>query len=227
MSDIFSLKIFERHPYATGTTVIVGGVALWWFFLRGADSTGTQVVQVQPGQSEADYQQAQQIAGQLAMAQLSAQTQIAVQTQQLGVKSQEDAYNFQLAQLQLGNEADATDKQFELQKDALQTQASMQSAALANQLAEQQAGYAAQLSGMKIAANSAIAQTTISANLQQNLAAINAQLQSHAIDAQSNNFQAQLNTQAIVNGQNVSAMKHSSDDSMWGGIAIAAIAAFA
>lgn len=227
MSDVFSLKIFERHPYWTGAGVIVGGVAIWWFFLRGsgsAQSSGGQMLVQQPGTTEADYQQAMQIGAQLQLAQLSASTQLALGTQQTGLKAQEDLYNFQLGQQTLDNAASATDKQFQLQEDALQTQASMQSAALSNQLAEQQAGYAASIEGMKINANSAISQETIAANLQQNLASINAQLQSHAIDAQSDNFQAQLNTQAIINGQNTSAAEHASNNSMWGAVAVAALA---
>jgi hypothetical protein len=218
MSDIFSLKLFREHPYVTGLGVVLGGVGLWYFFLGGNQSGGGTVVVSQPGQSDADYQQAQQIAGQLAMAQLSAQTQLALQTQQLQVKTVEDQYGFQLAQIQLENQATATTGQLQLQEDALNTQRVMQEDALNTQLEEQQAGYDAQIQGMKITANSAIAQTTINANLQQNLAAISAQLQAKAIQSQSDNFQAQLSASEIINGQNVSAVKNGQDDSMWGSV---------
>jgi len=216
MSDFFSLEIFKRHPYWTGGGVLIGGVALWYFFLRG-NSGAASSVQVTTNPATPDPQ-AEQMAMQLALAQLSANTQIALQTQQLGVKSQEDAYSFQLGEQQINASSDATDKQFQLQEDALQTQAAMQAQALQTQLQEQQAGYNANIEGMKITANSAISQETIAANLQQNLAAINAQLNAHAIDAQSTNFQAQLSTQALINGQNVAAQENSSDDSMWGSI---------
>lgn len=211
---VFDLHVFERHPYWTGGAVIIGGVAVWYFFLRGSTpaASGAVAVQQQPGTTEADYQQAVQVGAQLQMAQLSAATQITEQNTAANVQLQQDAYSFQLGKIQLQNASDATDKQFQLQEDALSTQAQMQSASLANQLAEQQAGYAASIEGLKIGANSAISQETIAANLQQNLSAINAQLQAHQSDNQTAQYTAQLNNEAIMNGQNVSAIMNGQDD---------------
>lgn len=219
MADFLDFKLIERHPYATGGVVVVGGVALWFFFLRGTPSSTQVAVSGSTDNPQIDLAYAQinaqlqaqgaQIAGNLAQGQLAAQTQIALQTQQLQVKSQEDDYTFQLGMQQLSSQ----------QQIAL--------AQLQTQLKEQADANASQVAALKISTNGMIAQSTINANLQQNLATINAQLQNNIVQAQSQNYQAQLETQEVINGQNASLAKSQSNDSMWGGIASTAIMAMA
>lgn len=246
MAEIFDLGLFKRHPYAIGGTVIIGGVLVWYFFLRApSGSTAMVAGPVDNPQLDLAYaqlnaqgqQQGAQIAGQLAMAQLAAQTQITLQTQALQVKAVEDSYSFQLGQIaqqnnltlsaaQIAAQSDAVDKQFQLQAQQIQSQQLIAQTQLATQMQEQQNAANAQIAALKITTQGAIAQSTINANLQQNLSTINAQLQNNITQAQSQNYQKMLETQAVINGQNVSERKHESNNNFWGGVIGAVVGAF-
>lgn len=245
---LFSLNIFKKHPYVSIGTVLIGGILLYWFFLRSKSGPGVvaSTTPVDNPQLDLAYaqlnaqQQAQgaQLSAQLAEAQLQAQTQIALATQADQVKAVEDAYTFQLGKLsqennlsatqaQIAAETNATNKQFAIQAAQIQSQKEIEQSKLNETLEAQQNANATQLQALKTTTQGAIAQATINANLQQNLSTINAQLQNNIVQAQSQNYQAQIEGEEIINGQNASALKHGSDDSMWGSIAAAAIIAFA
>lgn len=186
-----NVAVIKRHPYITGGVVLFGGIAIWYFFLRGssAGNSGTVVTSggVDPNTaaqlSTSQQEQAAQIAYQLAALTQNNQTQLAALNAQLQVKANEDAYGYNLGSQQLAD-------QTAVSMATLKNQADITTATLNEKLAEDK----------------------LTASLQQNLAAINAQLQSNLSAQQSANFQAQLHAQTIINGQNVGAIMNGQDD---------------
>lgn len=201
----FNFSLIKKHPYISGGVVLIGGIAIWYFFLRRSPtqtvvSSGGVDPNTQAQLSTSQQEQQAQIAYQLAAQLQNDQTNLAALSQQLQVKANEDTYNYQLGMTQLND-------QTQIALKTLDNQTALTTATLNEKLAEDK----------------------LTASLQQNLATINAQLQSNLAAMQSQNFQAQLNTQAIINGQNTRAIMNGQDDqassSEWGTVAtIAAIA---